>query len=32
MEEFANMIYKQWFDSGEVEKLLWGGDYDESII
>lgn len=29
MEEFAKIIYKQWFDSKEAEKLSWG-DYDES--
>lgn len=29
MEEFAKIIYKQWFDSGEAEKLSWGG-YGES--
>lgn len=29
MEEFAKMIYNQWFDSEEAQKLNWG-DYDEA--
>lgn len=30
MEEFAKMIYEQWFRSGEVEKLAWGQEYDDA--
>lgn len=30
MEEFAKMIYEQWFRSGEVEKLTWGQEYDDA--
>lgn len=30
MEEFAKMIYEQWFRSGEVEKLAWGKEYDDA--
>lgn len=30
MEEFAKMIYEQWFRSGEVEKLTWGREYDDA--
>lgn len=30
MEEFAKMIYEQWFRSDEVEKLAWGKEYDDA--
>lgn len=30
MEEFAKMIYDQWFRSGEVEKLEWGQEYNDA--
>lgn len=30
MEEFAKMIYEQWFRSDEVEKLSWGKEYDDA--
>lgn len=30
MEEFAKMIYEQWFCSGEVEKLEWGQEYNDA--
>lgn len=30
MDEFAKMIYEQWFRSDEVEKLAWGKEYDDA--
>lgn len=30
MNEFAKMIYEQWFRSGEVEKLEWGQEYNDA--
>lgn len=30
MEEFAKIIYEQWCNSGEVENLAWGEEYDEA--
>lgn len=30
MNEFAKMIYEQWFKSQEGEEFMWGKEYDES--
>lgn len=30
MEEFAKMIYEQWRNSDESEKLSWGQEYDDA--
>lgn len=30
MEEFAKMIYGQWRNSDESEKLSWGQEYDDA--
>ena len=30
MEEFAKMIYKQWCNSDEVDKIAWDQGYDDA--
>lgn len=30
MEEFAKMIYAQWVNTDDAEKLTWGQEYDDN--
>ena len=30
MEEFAKMIYEQWFHSDEAQDYTWGREYDDA--